>query len=489
MVSRILFQPAHELARMIREREVSTLEVVNTFLLQIERHNPTLNAIITLDTEGARTRAAEADAALDRGELWGALHGVPVTIKDMLETKGMRTTAAFGPLGRHIPKHDATVVRRLRDAGAIILGKTNMPEAGADIQTNNKLFGRTNNPWDLTRTSGGSSGGEAAALAAGMTTLGLGSDLAGSIRIPAHFCGVMGLRTTDRLVSRAGLISDKRRTPRATRYMSVNGPMGRSIADLRLALQLIAGPDGIDPEVAPMPLIDPPHKPLHEMRFAWTDNLDNVPITQETREALALLVATLEAAGATVEYASPDLDYSAVWKTYGVLLAFVIGPRLLGAERTGFRYMGQLMFKDTIMRATASAADMDVSKYLDALSDRDLIFAQLESFLNKYDGWLLPVSSRPAFKHVKGAPTGTPIPIDGVRVPYWTANISYTALFNLCGNPVVTMPMAYSQQYGGIPIGVQIAGKNWSDMALLNAAEEIERLTGGFRAPPGYLPE
>lgn len=488
-MSNIIYRPAHELARMICDGEVTSLDVVNAFLEQISRHNEKLNAIITLDADGARARAVEADEALQRGEAWGPLHGVPVTIKDMLETKGMRTTSGYAPLANHIPNRDATVVKRLREAGAIILGKTNMPETGADIQTNNRLFGRTNNPWDVTRTAGGSSGGEAAALAAGMTPLGIGSDLAGSIRIPAHFCGVMGLRTTDRLISRYGLISDRKGTPRATRYMSVNGPMARTVADLRLALKVIAGPDGLDPEVAPSPLANPTPKPISQLRIAWTDDIDGVPVTRETKTALASLVSELEAAGAQVEYTAPDLDYSLVWKTYGVLLAFVIGPRLLGAERVGFRMMGPVMFRDKIMRATAYAADMDVSKYLEALVDRDAIFAQLERFLSQYDAWLLPVSSRPAFQHCKGAPTGTAIPIDGERIPYWTANISYTALFNLCGNPVVTLPMGYSQTYKGMPIGVQIAGNNWDDMALLNVAESIEAITGGFRAPPGYMPE
>lgn len=485
-MAELAYKPAAELAQMICDGEITAVELTEVYLTRIEEYNPALNAIITLDVAGARERARAADEALQRGESWGPLHGVPITIKDMLETKGLRTTSGHGPLRNHIPTRDATVVRRMREAGAIILGKTNTAESGADVQTHNRLFGRTNNPWDVTRTVGGSSGGEAAALAAGLTALGVGSDLAGSIRLPAHFTGILGLRTSDRLVSRAGLIADTKGTPRATRYMSVNGPLARTVADLRLALNIMAGPDGVDPEVAPMPLVDPPRKPIDQLRIAWTDDIDGIPITAETKAAVGGLAEQLAAAGATVERATPDLDYEAVWRTYGVLLAFVIGPRLFSAERVGFRFMGPVMFRDKIMRATAAAADLDINRYLEALVVRDVIFAQLEAFLNQYDAWLLPASTRPAYKHCRGAPIGTSIPVDGESLPYWTANISYTALFNLVGNPVVSLPVAQSQQYEGLPIGVQVAGPVWSDMALLNVAESIEGLIGGFRAPPGY---
>ena len=191
-MSEIAFRSAHELARAVREREVSCRELVEGYLSRIAALNPMVNAVVTLDAEGARRRAAEADEALARGELWGPLHGVPVTVKDSLETAGMRTTCGVRELADHVPDRDAVAVARLRSAGAVLLGKTNLPPWTMDVHTVNDVFGCTNNPWDLTRSPGGSSGGAAAALAAGLTGLEVGSDIGGSIRNPAHFCGVYG---------------------------------------------------------------------------------------------------------------------------------------------------------------------------------------------------------------------------------------------------------------------------------------------------------
>ena len=227
----------HQLAQAIRERKVSAVEVVQAHLNHIAQHNPALNAIVTLDEERALQRAKEADAALARGEMWGPLHGVPVTIKDAFETAGLRTTSSFPPLAHYVPKQDATIVARLRAAGAIILGKTNMPILTVDIQTNSPLFGRANNPWDLGRTTGGSTGGGAAAVAAGLSPLEVGSDGGGSIRIPSHFCGVFGLKPTEHLVPGTGHIPDLPGAPKSCAAHVL--PLARWRAasqDLRLCL-------------------------------------------------------------------------------------------------------------------------------------------------------------------------------------------------------------------------------------------------------------
>ena len=204
----ILYSSAHEIAAAIRQREVSASEVVAAHLAHIRTRNPALNALVTLEEEAASRRARLADEALTRGEVWGPLHGVPLTLKDCLAVAGMRTTAGFPPLADYVPSEDATVTARLRAAGAIILGKTNVPVLASDAQTTNPLFGRTNNPWNISRTPGGSSGGAAAAVAAGLVPLEIGSDLGGSIRIPSHFCGVFGLKPTEHRVSIAGHIPD-----------------------------------------------------------------------------------------------------------------------------------------------------------------------------------------------------------------------------------------------------------------------------------------
>ena len=223
---------ATQLAAAIREGRTSSVEVMEAHLAEIAARNPALNAIITLDEEGALSRAREADAALARGEVWGPLHGVPMTLKDGHSTSGMRTTAGYAPLAEYVPEQDGTVAARLKGAGAIIMGKTNVSELLMDIQASNPIFGRTSNPYDPTRTSGGSSGGAAAALAAHMTPLEIGSDFAGSIRIPAHFCGVYALKPTEHRVSMYGHIPDLPGSIRSQRFMWSIGPLARSLEDL-----------------------------------------------------------------------------------------------------------------------------------------------------------------------------------------------------------------------------------------------------------------
>jgi len=233
-MSDLCFRTATELAQLIRERQVSAIEVTEAFLAQIAEHNGRLNAIVFLDEARVRRRAQEADAALAAGQVRGPLHGVPTTVKDVYETAGMRTTSGHGPLADYVPQQDATIVARLRAAGAIILGKTNTSELASDMQTNSPPLGRANNPWDVGRTTGGSSGGEGAAVAAGLSPLGIGSDLAGSIRFPAHCCGVLGMKPTEYRVSGAGHIPPLPGAPRDLPHMCVFGPLARSVADLRL---------------------------------------------------------------------------------------------------------------------------------------------------------------------------------------------------------------------------------------------------------------
>jgi amidase len=292
-MSDLVFQPAHQLAKMIRDRQVSAIEVLDAYLAQIAKHNPQLNAICTLDEANARARAKQADQALTRGENWGALHGVPVTIKDIFETAGLRTTAGYIPLKDYVPQQDATVVARLRAAGAIILGKTNLAELAGDFQSTSSLFPRVNNPWNLDYTAGGSSGGSAAAVAAGLSALDIGNDIAGSVRQPAHFCGVYGLKPTDRRISTAGMIPEVPGMPYCLRQMITVGCFGRSLADLKLCFSLIAGADPRRPDVPPIPLDQASDKSLSELKIAWIEEWAEVPVAAEIRAALQTTVQTL----------------------------------------------------------------------------------------------------------------------------------------------------------------------------------------------------
>ena len=455
----IVFSTATALARAIRERQVSVLEVLEAHLAHIARHNPRLNAIVTLDEEGARQRARAADDALARGEIWGPLHGVPLTLKDVHSVARMRTTAGFEPLAGYVPTNDGTVAARLRSAGAIIIGKTNVPALAADFQTQNLIFGRTNNPWNLNRTPGGSSGGAAAAVAAGLVPLEIGSDIGGSIRIPAHFCGVYGLKPTEHRVSVAGHIPDLPGSPRGVRIMGVVGPLARDIGDLELAFRIIAGADGRDTDVPPVPLRveDPP--PFRELSVAWTPTFPGVPAARDVREAMADLAAELARQGSRVEKCLPEVDFAAQRALFSELVGYVVNVFQPRAEGTG---------------------PVSLASYLKALDQRDSFILAWEHFFDDWDVLLCPAAMTTAFEH---HPTETPFTIGGEQVRYWEM-ISYCCPFNLTGHPAVVLPLA--QDGDGLPIGVQIAGRRWGEERLLAIARTLSDVAGRYQRPPGY---
>jgi amidase len=482
----IVFLTATELAQKIRARQLTSVEVVDAFLSQIYQYNPQLNAIVTVNDANARARARAADEALARGEIWGPLHGVPITIKDHLATKGLKTTSAYPPLAEYVPDFDATVVARLEKAGAIILGKTNMPVLGFDYQTDNPIFGRTNNPWDLERTPGGSTGGGAAAVAAGLSPLEMASDIGGSIRIPAHFCGVFGLKPTENMVSlygsMPGLPMPKVKF-NALRHMLSFGPLARSIDDLKLALSVTAGADPYDVDVPAIPIIYPKPKPLRQLRIAWTDQFAGVKVSKDTQAAMKAFAEKLAAQGISVEKINPPgFDFDEAWKTYGNLMSMEAGAYVPSFMRFTVYVLG--LYKDTVF-------PLSYKKYLTVLTRRDSLIATLEEFLSTYDVWLCPVAITTAYKHIVPKRLVGPFPVykkemvvDGESVAYLTANGAYATIFNITGNPVVVMPIGYTD--AGIPIGVQVVGARWQDARLLTVAEQLFKAGGAFRHPLGY---
>lgn len=482
--SDIVFLTATELAQKIRSRELTSLEVVDAFLSQIYAYNPQLNAIVTVNDKNARERAKAADAALAKGEIWGPLHGVPVTIKDHLATKGLKTTSGYPPLADYIPDYDATVVARLEQAGAIILGKTNMPVLGVDYQTNNPIFGKTNNPWDLERTPGGSTGGGAAAVAAGLSPLEMASDIGGSIRLPSHFCGVFGLKPTENMVSAAGSAPAlPKREFTSIRHLFSIGPVARSIDDLKLAFSIIAGADPKDVDVPAIPIVYPKPRPLKALRIAWTDQFPGVKVSNDTTAAMKAFAERLAAKGISVEKINPPgFDFDDAWKTYGNLLSMELGVYIPSSVRLAV-YVFRL-YKDMIY-------PFSYEKYLTVLTRRDTLISKMEEFLSTYDAWICPVAITPAYKHIMPDKWLGPFPVytedmvvDGESIDYLTANGAYTTIFNITGNPVVVMPIGYTQS--GIPIGVQVVGSRWQDAHLLTVAEQLFKAGGVFKHPPGY---
>lgn len=477
------FASAVELAGSIRARRSSARELVEAHLGRIARHNPALNAVCTLDEARARGRAQAADTALARGELWGPLHGVPFTIKDALETAGLRTTGGHPPLKDYVPERDAPAVARLRAAGAILLGKTNVPPLSADYRADNPIFGRTNNPWNLERTPGGSTGGGAAAVAAGLSVFDVGSDLAGSVRTPAHFCGLFGLKPTERRIPNTGHIPEPPGLPRAVRHMNTLGPLARTVEDLALVTKIISGPDDVEWDVPPVPWHEPPERPLARHRFAWSANFGGVPVTHATSEGIRKLAAALGGAGCVVEERNPEaFSFDEAWQTWGEIA--IAERAATGGDRARERVaalnaaLGEAW---AVARGSAKGARATIADYMAALTRRDRLIGTLERFLEQWDAFICPVTVSAAIGHV---PFGTPIEVDEHKVPYFIAGTAYTCIFNLTGHPSVVLPLTRSRD--GLPIGVQLVGRRWSEPALLALAQKVALITGPFTAPPGY---
>ncbi|MEL6437889.1 MAG: amidase [Cyanobacteria bacterium J06621_8] len=444
---KLTFATASQTAQMIREGQVSAVEVLDAYLQQIEQHNLTLNAIATLDIEAARTRAAEADAAQARGENWGALHGVPITIKDALATKNLRTTCNTKSLANYISQQDAIAVSRLRAAGAIIMAKTNCAPLAGDYQTDGVVWGRASNPWNLNYTPGGSTGGGAAAVAAGLSPLELGSDGGGSIRQPAHCCGIFGLKPTDRLVPTLGHLPELPDYPQSIRHVLTIGALARCVEDLQLCLSIIAGIDPRQPEIPPVTLKPPSQKPLSSLRIAWTPELGNLAVDREIELALTRAVKQLTDAGCQVEQRQPlGFDCALAWQAYGAsygqeLLAAqpaITWENMLQALRiTYYQTRVHQDYRDSpLEKSLLRAFPFNFPKYMGALTLRDRLIAVLDNFLRDWDAYLCPVSTITAFPH---QPQGQPIKVNQIKLPYLTACGGYTILFNLTGHPVVVI--------------------------------------------------
>ena len=453
----LIFSTATEIARRIREREVSSAEVVEAHLRSIAVVNPALNAVVAL-AEDAHERARAADAALHAGELWGPLHGVPMTIKDSFDTAGVVST--WGTVGRRnfVPAADASAVARMKAAGAILLGKTNTSEFTLSFYTNNRIFGPTRNPYDTRRMSGGSSGGAAAIVAAGGSPIDLGTDTGGSVRLPAHFCGIAGLHPTSGRVPRTGHaipfggLAD---------LLTQVGPLARRVEDVALALSVISGPDGIDPYVIPMPRGDYRKVDLAGLRVAFfADNGVATP-TPETVTAVQRVAGALNAAGCRVEEALLP----------GMADNFALLRGLLGAT-------GRAGLKIALERAGTSLdetglAFVHTAKALGALELEQLL-ERVDSFRSEalawfqaYDLLIAPVNARPAL------PVG--------EIEERIADFTYTMTHNLTGWPSAVVRVGTSPE--GLPIGVQFTAHPWREDVALAAAAYAEAIFGGWVKP------
>jgi amidase len=482
-MTEIVFLPAYKLAQGIREGAFSAVEVLQAHHDHIAKYNPSLNAIVTLN-EKAQAQAKAADEALAKGEIWGPLHGVPVTFKDLFETEGILTTYSHELGIKNIPKKNAPIVSRLTSAGAIILGKTNMPKNGADFQSNSPVFGCAKNPWNLNYTSGGSTGGGAAAVSAGLSPLEFGNDLGGSLRIPAHFCGVYCLKPTEYRVA-----NSLRYKSRYLRNMMATGPIARCVNDLRIALALIEGPDGYEWDVPPVPLDKATKRPLSDYRIGWCDRFGNLPLGLDSRLALEKLTDQLVSEGCHVEYAVPqDFDFEDAWQTFGELFAAQTAYLENSTLRAFVKGASKLLPSRFIPGGPLEAGfirglTLNYRQYVSALTRREVLISKMQHFMGQWDVWLCPVTPGPAFTH---RPTKSllrkPLEVDDQKLSYLTWGCGYASIASLTGNPVVTLPVNLSSE--GLPIGVQLVGKRWQDNQLLEIAQAIIEYRGGYNRPP-----
>lgn len=484
----IHFLSSSELAAKIKAGEITSRQAVESFFAQIKKHNPTYNALATLNETEALAAADRADRARINGETLGALHGVPITIKDTYKAKGVRTTCGYLPLKDYVPDEDAVAVKLLKEAGAIILGKTNTTTLAMDMQTFNPIFGATNNPWDVKRTPAGSSGGCATALASGMTSLSLGSDLAGSIRLPASYCGVYGLKPTHGVLSMEGHIPPLPGQVNGFRTLAVIGPLARSVDDLALALEILAQPNPHDRNVAPLLPDDGKPVDVSNLKIAWTDDFGGAPVSREVKAKLADYVNKLAQAGATVVKAEPQgMDYNEIWELWS---AFVGAQSNLDMSNL-MRGIGDTFSKNTVKNIPMHrkiVGPVSVKKLMQAYETQSHYITKMDNFLSEYDVWICPVSSTTAIEHQK--PTGnfgdfriynTPVKVDGTDVHYYIATQAYTTVLTATNSPVVSMPIGLGES--GLPVNVQVAGKRYTDRRLLKVAKSLSQFAERFSYP------
>jgi amidase len=453
------FKSATELVSAIRKKEITSVDLLNHYLERIKRYNDDINAVVALDMDAARARAVEADKAVAQGLSWGPLHGLPMTVKDVFEVVGMPTTSGDPALKNYVPKQNAIAVQRLVDAGAIIFGKTNVPFHALDIQSYNQVYGTTNNPWDLTRTPGGSSGGSAAALAAGFTSLELGSDLGGSIRFPAHYTGVFGHKPSFGMVPRYGHIPPM--PGQVPHHIMPNiplfvvGPLARSADDLELALEVLVTPGSLDESVHRPDLLPPRRQNFRDYRVAvWFE--EAYPAAEIDADVLAVLDQTvdrLKAAGLDIdEEARPGFD---LWEA-GQIWSEIYNQMMAGAL--------------PLDEKLAARQKKQQSRWAD--------------FFKHYDVLIAPVAPTVAFPHDHGGTLMTrTLKINGSEKPMLN-NMAWAYMAIVSGLPATVAPVGWCDS--GLPVGIQIIGAKLEDRTTIAFARGVSELICGFRPPYNY---
>jgi amidase len=480
----LAFQSAKTLAARIRRGKLGSEELLDLFLARIEKYNPKLNAVIATDLEGARKRARAADKAVAKGEIWGPLHGVPMTIKESFDAVRMPTTWGLPELKDNYPKRDALAVERFRNAGAVLFGKTNVPTMLADWQTFNAIYGTTNNPWDVSRVPGGSSGGSAAALAAGLTGLEAGSDIGASIRDPAHFCGVYGHKPTFGICPTNGQALPGMV---AAQDITVVGPLARSADDLELALSVMAGPDEIEGRGMRLSLPVCRKRSFREFRVAVMLSAETAEVDRRVQDCIQAVADFVSKSKARVsDTARPEIDTADAHRVFIQLLR----------AATSRAQSDEVFARNFEAAQKVDRSATDYRSWMltgNTMSHRDwLHWNEMRHrmrhawarFFEKYDVLLCPAGATPAFPHNQnGERWERMVNVNGKPQPS-TTQMFWAGFSGMAYLPSTVAPAGLSPE--GLPVGVQIVGPQYGDLTCIRFAQLLEREYGGFVAPPGY---
>jgi len=479
-----LTQSASELVKQLKNKNISAVELLEAHLDQISSINPDINAVVTLDEERARERAAAADKDLEKGIDWGPLHGLPMTVKDAYEVAGIVTTGGSPKWKDHVPQVNAEVVDRLTNAGAIVFGKTNVPYLSGDWQTYNEIFGVTNNPWDYTKTPGGSSGGSAAAVASGLTPLEVGSDIGGSIRIPAHFCGVYGHKPSYDLIPIRGHLPPPPGSLSENDTITVAGPLARSAADLELALSVLAGPRSSEGKGWQLNLPQARHQQLKDFRIAVWSGDGFCPVETTMADAIQETTDQLAKQGTPVTEANPgfslEMNNDLFWNLFNAVIATGF-PKPVLDDMKQLLKNSTMDDKDPRVRQARGA----LISHIDWLRVNELrlrIKAMWDEFFQSYDVLLCPVTFTTAFDHDHNPDLlGRYITVDGAERHY-SEITAWPSVATISQLPSTVVPIGHSS--AGLPIGMQVIGPYLEDYTTIAFARTMEGVCSGYTPPP-----
>ena len=475
MQSSFIFKSAIELAKLIRNGKATSTEVVQEHITHIKKHNPSLNAVILLLEEEALKEALACDDEAKKGQFRGPLHGVPMTIKEQFWLKGFKSTLNSNRLKDWIAPEDALIVTRLKEAGAIILGKTNISKEMLDYQVDGDIYSTCVNPYNEAYSPGGSSGGSAVALAAGMVPIELGGDLGGSVRIPPNFCGVYGLKTTENTIPTHGLIPKPKEAKGFLNDMAVVGPMARTPEDLELAWNILKGPDKNDRRTPPVPWKIPEQRTMSDYKVAWVPGWKDYETSEQTKQVIQKFIQVIKDQGGNTQQLIPkedlhrrtlELHQRLSFMTIMQDLPWFVKPLMVKGLKNGYLKGAENIvwkFKDTF------------SDYSQLIGQRMQIIKEWETYFDDFDLLVCPSGFGPAYKRCK---IGTPITYEGKTMKYIDYVYPYNACFNASGHPAISIPLGLGKE--GLPVGVQVVGSYWSEPDLLHFAKLVSKHTEGF---------